>query len=71
MPPTPALSAGEEVEPPTEFSKRGRGLDRTSTFRGGLLGKREWLFHGGKGEGVQFSHKNKLKSEISNDKESL
>ena len=45
------LSAGEEVEPPTEFSKRGRGLDRTSTFRG-LLGKREWLFHGG--GGVQF-----------------
>ena len=28
------------VEPPTKFSKRGEGLDRTSTYRGGLLGKR-------------------------------
>ena len=41
------------VEPPTKFSKR-RGLDRTSTFRGGLLEKRGWLFQGG---GLQFSHK--------------
>ena len=68
-PSPPPLSAGEEVELRTEFSKRGRELDRTSTFTGGLLGKREWLFHGG--GGGQFSHKNKWKSEISNDKESL
>ena len=30
------LSAGG-VEPPTKFSKGGGGLDRTSTFRGGVL----------------------------------
>ena len=42
------------------------GLDRTSTFRGGLLGKRGWLFSRGR---LQFSHKNKLKSEIFNDKQ--
>ena len=36
----PSYSAGGRggVEPPTKFSKRG-GLDRTSVFRGGLLGK--------------------------------
>ena len=33
-------------EPPTKFPKR-EGLDRTSIFRGGLLGKRGWLFSGG------------------------
>ena len=44
-----------------------RGLDRTSTFRGGLLGKSGSFF--GR-EGVQLSH-NKLKSEIFNDKKSL
>ena len=27
-------------EPPTKFSKRVGGFDKTSTFRGGLLGKR-------------------------------
>ena len=37
--PSPPLSAGG-VEPPTKFSKRGAGLDRNSTFREGLLGKR-------------------------------
>ena len=43
------------------------GLDRTSTFRGGLLGKRGGdVFQGG----LQFSHKNTLKSEIFNDKKS-
>ena len=35
----PPLSAGG-VEPPTKFSKRWGGLDRNSTFREGLLGKR-------------------------------
>ena len=35
-----------------------RGIDRISNFRGGLLGKR----------GLQFLHKNKIKSEIFNDK---
>ena len=58
-----------EVEPPTKFSKRGgRGLDRTSTFRGGLLGKRRITFFKG---GCNFYIKNKLKFEIFNDKKSL
>ena len=39
----------------------GRGLDRTSVFRGGDF------FHGG----CNFSTKNKLKSGIFNDKKSL
>ena len=40
-------SGARGVEPPTNFLKRG-GLVRTSTFRGGLLGKR-WVtfFKGG------------------------
>ena len=42
----------ERGEPPTKFSKRG--LDKISTFRGGL--------------GYNFHIKNKLKSEICNDK---
>ena len=62
-PPTP-LSAGGGLEPPTKFSNSG-GLDRSFTFRGGLLEKREVIFFrgvmvervGGGGGGVQFSHK--------------
>ena len=42
-----------------------RGLDRTSTFTGWLLGKRGWFVSGG--EGCYF-HQKKLKSEIFNDK---
>ena len=49
------------VEPPTKFSKRGRGLDRTSTFRGSDF------FQGGM---EIFTHTEK-KSEIFNDKKSL
>ena len=49
------LSA-EGVEPPTKFSKRRGGLDRTSTFRGRLLGKSVVTFFRGGGE-LQFSHK--------------
>ena len=45
----PPFLRGWEVEPPTKFSKRG--LDKTSTFRGGLLGERGWHFSGG-GAGV-------------------
>ena len=52
------------VEPPTKFKKKA-GLDKTSTFRGGLLGKRGLTFF--RGGGVQLSHNN-LKSEIFNDK---
>ena len=49
------------------------GLDRTSTFRGGLMGKKGKkgvTFFGGGGGGVQLLH-NKLKSEIFDDKKSL
>ena len=41
----PPLSAVGS-EPPTKFPKRG-GLDRTSTFREGLLGKRGVTLFGG------------------------
>ena len=64
----PPYSAGAEggVESPTKVSKRW--LDRTSTFRGGLLGKRGvTLFR----VGCNFHIKNKIKSEIFNDKKSL
>ena len=66
---TPSLSA-EEIKPPTKFSKKkgmGSGLDKTSTLRGGLLEKRRVTLQGG----LQFYKKNKLKSEIFNDKKSL
>ena len=33
--PLPLSVGGEGVELPTNFSKRGRGLDRISIFRGG------------------------------------
>ena len=35
---TTPLSAGRGVEPPNKFSERGRGLEKISVFRGGLLG---------------------------------
>ena len=48
------------VEPPTSFQK-GEGLDRTSIFKGGLLGKKGGdLFQG---SGCNFYIKNELKSE--------
>ena len=72
---------GGVVEPPTKFSKRGGGCDRTSTFRGELQEKRGVTFFrvggggrgggvggGGGGESLQFLRKNKIKSEIFNDK---
>ena len=43
----PPLSDGEGIEPLTKFSKRGGLDDRTSTFRGGLLGKKGQLYSGG------------------------
>ena len=48
-----------------QIFKKG-GLGRTSTFRGGLLGKIGWLFLGE--EGCNFHIKNRLKSVICNDK---
>ena len=54
------LEGGGGVEPPTKFSKRWE-LDRTSTSRGGLLGKRGVTFFrgwgGGGGRRLQFSQK--------------
>ena len=60
------LSAGGGIEPPTKFSKRGsltgpQLLERGCWERGGDFFQ----------EGLQFSDKNKLKSEIFNDKKSL
>ena len=52
---------GGGVELPTKFSKEGLG--KSSTFTGGLLEKRGGDFVQG---GLQFLHKNKLKSEIFN-----
>ena len=49
-PPPPFLQGGDWAS--NQIFKKG-GVDRTSTFRGGLLGKRGWLFSGG----LQFSHK--------------
>ena len=48
--------------------QKGGGLDRTFTFRRGLLGKRGVTFFRGD---CNCHIKNKLKSEISNDKECL
>ena len=61
----PPFSAGG-VEPPNKVSKRG--LDRTSTFSGGLLRKRGITFFRG---GCNCHIKSKLKSEIFNDKKSF
>ena len=61
------------VEHPTKFSKRW-GLDGTSAFRGGYLRKGGDIFHGGEGgggRGCNFHIKNKLKSEMFNDKKGL
>ena len=55
------------VEPPTKFSKSGERLDTISIFRGGCWERSGDLFQWG----VQFLHKNKLKSEVLNDKKSL
>ena len=46
--------------------KKGEGLDRTSVFRGGLLGKR-WVTFFKEGGGCNFSTKNELKSGMFND----
>ena len=47
--------------------QKGGGLDRTSSFRGGCWERGADFFQGG----LQFLHKNKLKSGIFNDKKSL
>ena len=61
------LSAGRGgVEPPTKFSKRG-GLTGPQLLEGGCWEKGGDLFQGG----CNCHIKNKLKSEIFNDKKSL
>ena len=62
---TPPFFAGG-VEPPTKFSKRG-GLTGPQLLEG-VAGKEGVTLIR---RGLQFSHKNKLKSEIFNDKKSL
>ena len=63
--PSPFL-LGWGVEPPTKFSKRG-SLTGPQLLEGGCWERGGDFFQGG----LQFSHKNKLKSEIFNDKKSL
>ena len=62
----PPYSDGEGVEPPTKFSKR-RGLTGLQLLQG-VCSERGGDFIQGVGRGVQFSHKNKSKSEIFNGK---
>ena len=69
-PPPPFLQGGE-LSFQLNFQKgggawQGKGL-KISTFRGGLLGKRGVTFF----RGCDFHIKNKVKSEIVNDKKSL
>ena len=45
------------VEPPTEFSKKGGGLERVLIFRGGVTGKEGVTFS--RWEGLQFLHENR------------
>ena len=74
IPPAPpfVLAGGEGLNFQPNFQKGEGRLDRTSNFRGGLLGKRKvTFFRGGEGEGCNFHTKNKLKSEIFKDKKSL
>ena len=63
----PPFCWGKGVKPPTKFSKKGGGFDRISIFRAGLLGKKRVFILGGGG----FYMKNKLISELFNDKKSL
>ena len=65
--PHPHFCRGELSLQPNFQKGGGGGVDRASTFRGGFLEKSGWFFS----EALPFSHKNKLKSEIFNDKKSL
>ena len=59
----PPLSAGGGRNS-NQIFKKGEALDRNSTFKRSLLAKRGWLYSGR----LQFSRKNKSKSEIFNGK---
>ena len=70
---TPTLSAGGRVEHPTKFSKRGGGgLTGPQLLEGGCWERGGDFFQGrGRGGGrggCNFQMKNKLKSEIFNEK---
>ena len=54
------------MHPQQKFSKLGQP-DKTSVFRGGLLREKDFFLEGG----CNFWIKNKLKSEIFNDKKGL
>ena len=64
------LGGGGRLNLRPNFQKKGEEGDRISIFRGGLLGKRWVTFFREKGgaRGDSFYIKNKLKSEIFNDK---
>ena len=70
---TPLSAGGGGVEPPTKFSKRGAWHDLK--FYRGVAGKEGGDFFqvggGGGGPGCNCHIKNKLKSEIFNDKKAL
>ena len=60
-PPPSGIASGVGVEPPSKFSERGV-LTGPQLLEGVAVKEGEFL---------QFSHKNKLKSEIFHDKKSL
>ena len=64
-----SISAGGLNLLPNFQKKRGGRLGMITIFRWGLLGKIGVIFI--RGVGVQLLHKNKLKSEIFNEKKSL
>ena len=67
-PSSPASAGGKGVEPPTKFSKNGGGpLTGSQVYKGGCWERGGDFFHGD----CSFYIKNKLKSEIFNDKKSL
>ena len=71
VPPNPPLYAGE-VKPPTKFLKRGGGLDRASTLRGGCWKRGGNFFEVGGCNFHTHTHTHtQIKSEIFNDKKSL
>ena len=51
-PPPPPLSAGEEVEPPTEFSKRGGGLTGTQLLEEDCWERGSGFFRGERGGAI-------------------
>ena len=63
----PPFCWGRAVEPPTKFSKRGDLTGPQLLGEGGVAGKERGNFF----QGIAILQKNKLKSEIFNNKKSL